>query len=399
MHSCNACGFFTATRYAAQMSISAIIVAAGQGERAGGDTPKQRQSLGGKPVFVWSVEAFLSHPKVTECILVAPAGDEAIYASLVPDAVNTVPGGANRAESVKAGLRDSMVQEPGLVMSHEAARPGLNQGTITTLIDAMANADAAAPALPVSDALKRQYETRLSNIDRSNLYRVQTPQVFRHGDISKALEIAGSLVDDLAAIEARNGKVVLVRGSESLAKITYPDDLKRLERLLMPTPLAPRLGTGFDVHAFEPGDAVTICGVEIPHDQKLAGHSDADVAWHALTDAILGAAALGDIGDHFPPSDPQWKGAPSHLFLAHAVKVAAEAGWALTSCDLTVICEAPKVKPHREAMRQRTADITGLPLDAISVKATTTEGLGFTGRRAGIAAQARAVMSPLPPKA
>ncbi|MEO1188165.1 MAG: 2-C-methyl-D-erythritol 2,4-cyclodiphosphate synthase [Pseudomonadota bacterium] len=158
--------------------------------------------------------------------------------------------------------------------------------------------------------------------------------------------------------------------------------------------VAPRLGTGFDVHAFEPGDNVVLCGVEIPHTQKLSGHSDADVAWHALTDAILGAAALGDIGDHFPPSDPQWRGTASEVFLKHAVKVARTAGWQLTSCDLTVICEAPKVKPHREAMRERTADVTGLPVDAISVKATTTEGLGFTGRGEGIAAQASAVLSP-----
>ncbi len=399
MHSCNACGFFTATRYAAQMSISAIIVAAGRGERAGGDTPKQRQLLGGRPVFAWSVDAFLAHPKISDCVLVAPAGEETIYAKMVPSEVKVVPGGESRTESVKAGLRATMATKQDLVMVHDAARPGLDLDTITALIDAMSEADAAAPALPVADALKRQSEAKLADIDRTDLFRVQTPQVFQHGTITDALETAQALVDDLAAIEARNGTVALVPGSETLAKITYPEDLKRLERLLMPYPHAPRLGTGFDVHAFEPGDAVTLCGVEIPHNQKLAGHSDADVAWHALTDAILGAAALGDIGDHFPPSDSQWKGAPSHLFLEHAVKAAAQAGWALTSCDLTVICEAPKVKPHREAMRQRTADITGLPLEAISVKATTTEGLGFTGRREGIAAQASAVLSPLPAQA
>jgi 2-C-methyl-D-erythritol 4-phosphate cytidylyltransferase/2-C-methyl-D-erythritol 2,4-cyclodiphosphate synthase len=269
---------------------------------------------------------------------------------------------------------------------------------IANLIAAMGSADAAAPALAVSDALKRQAGAHLTTVSRDALYRVQTPQIFKYGQICQALDQSDDLVDDLAAIEALNGTVTLVTGSEHLAKITYPEDLNRLETLLMPQSPAPRFGTGYDVHAFEPGSAVILCGVSIPHDQKLAGHSDADVAWHALTDAILGAAALGDIGDHFPPSDPQWKGAASEVFLEHAVTLAAQAGWALTSCDLTVICEAPKLKPHRDAMRTETARVTGLPISAISVKATTTEGLGFTGRREGIAAQASAVLTPLTAK-
>lgn len=396
MRSCKACGFFTATRYAANMTVRAIIVSAGRGERAGGHTPKQLQLLGGRPVFAWSLAAFQSHPEIAECALVVPPGSEPVYGELCVSGVKIVAGGPSRTESVKAGLSAFEGAQGDLVMIHDAARPGLSQTMISALIDAMQSADAAAPALPVSDALKRQTGDKLCDVSRDHLVRVQTPQVFRHLDIVAALAAEHDLVDDLAAIEARNGKVALIEGSEQLSKMTYPQDLNRLERLLMPLPAAPRLGTGFDVHAFEPGDAVTLCGVSIPHDQKLAGHSDADVAWHALTDAILGAAALGDIGDHFPPSDPEWKGAPSHLFLQHAVELAAGQGWALTSCDLTIICEAPKVKPHREAMRARTAEVTGLPVGAISIKATTTEGLGFTGRREGIAAQASAVLSPLP---
>lgn len=376
------------------MPIAAIIVAAGRGERAGGNLPKQVQPLAGKPVYQWSIDAFLTHDRVEQVILVVPNGEEEVYRSRVDNAIKVVPGGATRTVSVKAGLDACDVSTQDLIMIHDAARPGLDQETISRLIDAMHASDAAAPALPVPDALKRRTQDSLTTVDRAELFRVQTPQIFKYADICEALSQSDDLVDDLAAIEARNGKVTLVEGSELLAKITYPDDLKRLETLLMRSTPAPRFGTGYDVHAFEPGSEVILCGVRIPHDQKLSGHSDADVAWHALTDAILGAAALGDIGDHFPPSDAKWKGAASEVFLQHAVEQAAAAGWTLTSCDLTVICEAPKVKPHREAMRVETARITGLPLDAISVKATTTEGLGFTGRREGIAAQASAVLSP-----
>lgn len=396
MRSCKACGFFIATRYSARMTLSAIIVSAGRGERAGGETPKQLQLLAGKPVFLWSLHAFQAHSSDINCVLVVPPGQETDYARLAGPGVSIVAGGATRTESVKAGLAACADDPNGIVMIHDAARPGLNGRIISALIEAMSSANAAAPALPVADALKRRSGGALNDVSRDALFRVQTPQVFRHNEILAALSDQDHLVDDLAAIEQMNGTVILVDGHENLSKITYPEDLNRLERLLMPPSTAPRFGTGYDVHAFEPGDSVTLCGVSIPHSQKLAGHSDADVAWHALTDAILGAAALGDIGDHFPPSDPQWKGAPSDLFLKHAVKAAAEAGWALTSCDLTVICEAPKVKPHREAMRAATAAITGLPLDAVSVKATTTEGLGFTGRGEGIAAQASAVLSPRP---
>lgn len=375
------------------MKVAAIIVAGGQGTRAGGDLPKQLQSLGRKPVYQWSVDTCLNSEDIDQIVLVRPEHDAERY-PMRPEDVQVCAGGETRSASVRAGLAACDLDDGDIVLIHDAARPGLDSATIKALVHALSDADAAAPALPVADALKRQSETSFSNVDRSGLYRVQTPQAFRFGMIKRALSSDTDLVDDLAAIEAIDGRITLIQGNERLSKITYAEDFERLERLLMPI-LPVRVGTGFDVHAFEPGDQVTLCGVAIPHTQKLSGHSDADVAWHALTDAILGAAALGDIGDHFPPSDPQWSGADSAIFLKAAVELAERSGFQLSSCDLTVICEAPKVKPHREAMRVRTAEITGLPLSAISVKATTTEGLGFTGRREGIAAQASAVLSPV----
>ena len=395
MRSCNTCGFFIATGYSASMKTAAIIVAAGRGQRAGGGLPKQLRPLGGRPVLLWSVDALHGHPEIDQCVLVVPIGQIDAYRDLIDEEITIIEGGETRSASVRAGLNACNIQDDGNVLIHDAARPGLKAETISALIAALANADAAAPALPVADALKRKSDHSLSTVDRSDLYRVQTPQAFLLSAIKSALGENLDLVDDLAAIEASNGRVSLIAGDESLAKITYPEDHARLEKLLMPASPAPRFGTGYDVHALEPGDGVTLCGVKISHTHSLVGHSDADVAWHALTDAILGGAALGDIGDHFPPTDPQWKGAPSDLFLKHAVEIVREAGWALTSCDLTLICEAPKIKPHREAMRRRTAEVTGLPLNAISVKATTTEGLGFTGRDEGIAAQASAVLVPL----
>jgi 2-C-methyl-D-erythritol 4-phosphate cytidylyltransferase/2-C-methyl-D-erythritol 2,4-cyclodiphosphate synthase len=293
------------------------------------------------------------------------------------------------------GLAALALPDDAKVLIHDAARPGLDAAMVTALIEALDHAAAAAPALPVSDALKAKRDGVLTNVDRSGLFRVQTPQAFRFGAIHKALVKGGpDLVDDLAAIEAAGARVQLIAGSARLQKITYPEDFDMLARLLAPTGI-PRVGKGFDVHEFEPGDHVTLCGVHIPHSAKLKGHSDADAGWHALTDAILGAVALGDIGDHFPPSDPRWKNADSALFLKHAQDLATAKGYRIDSCDITVICEAPKVKPHREAMRARTAELLGLPLNAISVKATTTEGLGFTGRREGIAAEAIAVLAPL----
>lgn len=364
----------------------AIIVAAGQGRRAETALPKQWQMLNGKPVISWSIEAFISHPQVDEVIVVTSAD---IPENVDLSGVKLAKGGETRTLSVRSGL-DAILSpaDDTAVLIHDAARPGLTHQIIDELLAALKTSDAAAPALPVQDALKRQNGNALETVSRDALYRVQTPQAFAYGTISKALESATDLVDDLAAVEALGATVALVKGSDRLHKITYAEDFDMVSRLMNSSFAPIRMGSGFDVHAFEPGDHVTLCGVKIPHSARLKGHSDADAAWHALTDAILGAVALGDIGDHFPPSDDRWKDADSGIFLKAAQSLALDAGYAIANCDITVICEAPKVKPHREAMRLRTAELLGLPLDAVSVKATTTEGLGFTGRREGIAAEA-----------
>ncbi len=371
----------------------AIIVAGGKGQRAGADRPKQWQMLLGKRVIDWSIEAFVIHPQVSQVVIVAD--DELGDFSAEPKIIQAKPGDT-RTQSVLSGLAAATVSEGATVLIHDAARPGLDAATISSLIARLQDpsVSGAAPAMPVADALKTHAGQSWTNVDRTGLVRVQTPQAFRLGEIRAALAAAGpDLVDDLTAIEAAGGRVEMVSGSARLTKITYPEDFDMLARLLSPTG-APRIGKGYDVHEFEAGTHVTLCGVAIPHIAKLKGHSDADAAWHALTDAILGAVALGDIGDHFPPSDPQWKGADSGLFLKEAQRLAEAKGYVIANCDITVICEAPKVKPHREAMRARTAELLGLPLDAVSVKATTTEGLGFTGRREGIAAEAVALLMP-----
>jgi 2-C-methyl-D-erythritol 4-phosphate cytidylyltransferase/2-C-methyl-D-erythritol 2,4-cyclodiphosphate synthase len=372
--------------------VAVLIVAGGKGLRAGAEAPKQWQALLGRRVVDWSIDAFSRHPAVKDIVVVA---SEDVGAPGAGQRFSRAEPGATRTQSVLSGLAALDLPHDAKVLIHDAARPGIDEVTINALIDALDVSDAAAPALPVSDALKTENEGRLKSVDRAGLYRVQTPQAFRLGAIRSALAAAGpDLVDDLAAVEAAGARVTLVAGSLRLSKITYPEDFDMMSRLLAPTG-APRVGQGFDVHEFETGDHVTLCGVHIPHLAKLKGHSDADAGWHALTDAILGAVALGDIGDHFPPSDPRWKNADSGIFLKHAQSLAEAKGYRIDNCDITVICEAPKVKPHREAMRARTAELLGLPLDAVSVKATTTEGLGFTGRREGIAAEAIAVLMPL----
>lgn len=372
----------------------AIIVAGGRGQRAGAERPKQWQMLLGKRVIDWSIEAFVHHPQVSQLVIVAGA-----ELGPLPESSKILQAkpGDTRTLSVLSGLAAATVSEDAIVLIHDAARPGIDAATISSLIARLQDpsVSGAAPAMPVADALKSNTGQNWTNMDRTGLVRVQTPQAFRLGEIRAALSAAGpDLVDDLTAIEAAGGKVEMVSGSARLTKITYPEDFDMLARLLSPTG-APRIGKGYDVHEFEAGTHVTLCGVAIPHIARLKGHSDADAAWHALTDAILGAVALGDIGDHFPPSDPQWKGADSGLFLKQAQRLAEAKGYVIANCDITVICEAPKVKPHREAMRARTAELLGLPLDAVSVKATTTEGLGFTGRREGIAAEAVALLMPV----
>lgn len=372
----------------------AIIVAAGSGSRLGGATPKQFQTLGGKPMLLWSVEAMLQCKNVATIVVVAPPGKENRVRSLLPHAwhLHVIPGGATRTDSVRAGLDALAPINPACVLIHDAARPGLTPAIVDDLMAALATADAAAPALPLADALKSTANNTVRSISRDNVMRVQTPQAFRWSVISNAF--AGSpdpAVDDLALVEAAGAKVILTPGSLQLMKITYPEDLAVAEKLIAGPTM--RVGTGFDVHGFEPGDAVILCGVAIPHTKKLEGHSDADAAWHALTDAILGALALGDIGDHFPPSDPQWKGAASVKFLKHAVRLASERGFRIANADITILAERPKISPHREAMRRATAEALGVTTDIVSVKATTTEKLGFVGREEGIAAQASVLLS------
>lgn len=375
--------------YGSNMTAIALIVAAGSGSRTGGATPKQFRQLGHQLVVDWSVEAFQRDDRLSNTILVV-SSDRLDWAKGRYDesGIRIVQGGTTRAESVRLAL--AAISEPSdHVFIHDAARPGISQAVLDALFAALTEAKAAAPALVVADALKRDDGSKLETVDRGNLYRVQTPQAFDFETIRAALSHADkAFVDDLQAVEAAGTRVVLVPGEEQLAKITFPGDLERVEQMMTTRTVSSRIGKGFDVHAFCDGDHVVMCGLKIPHDRGLAGHSDADVGWHALTDAILGAAALGDIGDHFPPSDDRWKDADSRQFLVHAVDLAKASGWTIGNCDLTIICEAPKIKPHREAMREATADATGLALDAVSVKATTTEGLGFTGRAEGIAAEA-----------
>jgi 2-C-methyl-D-erythritol 4-phosphate cytidylyltransferase / 2-C-methyl-D-erythritol 2,4-cyclodiphosphate synthase len=375
--------------------VAAIIVAAGSGSRLGGQVPKQFLMLGGKPVLLWSVEAMLRCNKIAGVVVVAPPGSTDQTAALLPanPRLRVIPGSPiSRTESVRAGLNALSATAPTKVLIHDAARPGLTGDVLEELLTALDGSPAACPALPVTDALKDTSAGGVRSVPRDSLVRVQTPQAFRWDAITSAYaSTTDAAVDDLALVEARGAKITLTPGREALMKITYPEDIALAEKLIASPAL--RVGTGFDVHGFEPGDAVILCGVRIPHTKRLEGHSDADAGWHALTDAILGALALGDIGDHFPPSDPQWRGAASVQFLKHAVKLAHDRGFHIANADITILAERPKISPHREAMRLATADALAVSPDVVSVKATTTEKLGFVGREEGIAAQAVVLLS------
>ena len=372
----------------APSSTAAIVVAAGQGLRAGGEVPKQFAAWRGKPLVRHSVEAFV-RAGLARIVVVIPAGVESMAeAALAGLDVEIVSGGETRQDSVAAGLAQLADHPPGAVLIHDAARPGLTQPVIARLIEALAASPGAVPVLPVVDSL---YRDGSGPVSRDSLHRIQTPQAFRFDAILAAhrawpgATIAG---DDAEVARAAGLEVALVEGDESLRKVTYAADLAVPRR-------GPRTGFGFDVHRLVTGEELWLCGVRIDHPKGLAGHSDADVALHAVTDAVLGAAAAGDIGDHFPPSDPQWRGASSDRFLAHAVALAGEAGYGVGHVDLTILCEAPRIGPYKAAMRARLAQILGIELGAVSVKATTTERLGFTGRGEGIAAQAVATLHPI----
>lgn len=372
------------------MGFSAIVVAAGSGSRAGG--AKQWRRVAGKPVVRWSVEALLdAGAREVVVVIAADAREEADAALAGLDGWRAVFGGATRAASVCAGLAALGGADDEPVLIHDAARPFLSAEAIARLLTGLVDADGVLPALPVADSLRRGHDGMVGGaVDRENLWRAQTPQAFRLKTIRDAYAVwpaDEAATDEAAVVERAGGRVRLIPGDARLTKLTYPEDFAMAEAL-SPARTTIRIGQGFDVHRWGPGTSVWLCGVEIPHDQTLIGHSDADAGLHALTDAILGAIADGDIGDHFPPSDPQWKGASSDRFLVHAAERVALRGGRIVNVDVTLICEQPKVKPHRQAMRERLADLLKLPLDAVSVKATTSEGLGFTGRGEGLAAQA-----------
>lgn len=369
------------------MRIAAILVAAGSGIRFGAEVPKQFLTIAGKPVIRHAAEALAAHVS-----LLQPVGDAApIEAALagVAGCLPVVAGGATRQDSVRAGLEALVPHAPDIVLVHDAARPVIPAGTVPALLAALRESPGAIPAAPVADTLKRVVRGVITEtVARTGLFRAQTPQAFRFQTLLAAHRsgLTGA-TDDASLLEAAGETIEVVPGSDDNIKLTYPEDLVRLERI-MTVPLVPRVGTGFDVHVLEAGRPLFLCGLKVPHDKGLAGHSDADVGIHALCDAIYGALAEGDIGRHFPPGDATWKDADSARFLIHAAERITARGGRLVNADVTLICERPKITPHAAAMIVRLASLLGVAPDRVSVKATTTEKLGFTGRGEGIAAQA-----------
>ncbi len=366
------------------MTTAAIIVAAGRGVRAGGGVPKQWRPLAGSTVLGRTLAVFETHARVDRLVVVLHPDDIA-EANL---AAEVVPGGATRRDSVLAGL-EAVEGACDRVLIHDAARPCVAPAVIDRVLAALEEAPGAAPALEVTDALWTGADGIVTGTqDRSGLYRAQTPQGFHTEAILVAHRaFEGDAADDVEIARAAGLDVRIVEGDRDNIKITRPEDFARAETILRGG-MDIRSGNGFDVHRFGPGDHVVLCGVRVPHDRSLQGHSDADVGWHTMTDAIYGALAEGDIGRHFPPSDPQWKGADSAVFLRHAVGLAGERGFRVANIDLTLICEHPKIGPHATDMIARTAEVTGVEAGRISIKATTSERLGFTGRGEGIAALA-----------
>ncbi|MCU0900452.1 MAG: bifunctional 2-C-methyl-D-erythritol 4-phosphate cytidylyltransferase/2-C-methyl-D-erythritol 2,4-cyclodiphosphate synthase [Cypionkella sp.] len=366
------------------MTTAAIIVAAGRGTRAGGDLPKQWQLLAGKPVLDHTIDAFFGRVDRV-CVVIHP--DDLPRAARF--GLPLVAGGATRAESVRNALDSLAGTGVTKVLIHDGARPLVTPRVIGDVLAALDHSVGAAPALPVTDALWRGGASVTGTAPRDGLWRAQTPQGFRFDAILAAHRAhPGGAADDVEVARAAGHDVRIVPGDEDNLKLTFAADFARAERILKDRKMDIRLGNGYDVHAFTEGDGVWLCGVKVPHGRALLGHSDADVGMHALTDAIYGALAEGDIGVHFPPSDPQWKGAASEIFLRHAMQRVAARGYVLANCDVTLVCERPKIGPHQAAMRQALAAIMGVEMDRISVKATTSERLGFTGREEGIAALA-----------
>jgi 2-C-methyl-D-erythritol 4-phosphate cytidylyltransferase/2-C-methyl-D-erythritol 2,4-cyclodiphosphate synthase len=379
----------------------ALVVAAGRGTRFGGRRPKQYETLAGRPLLHHGLAALAGHPAIAGVRAVIHADDRALYERAAEGLalLDPVPGGASRQDSARLGLESLEGLAPKHVLIHDGARPLLPAAVIERVLRALEHSQGAIAALPVTDTLKREANGRVAEtVAREGLWRAQTPQGFHFSAILAAHRAAAGaeLTDDAAVAEHAGLPVALVQGAPENLKVTTPEDLARAEAILArPGGAAQetRTGGGFDVHRFGPGDHVTLCGVRVPHDRALIGHSDADVALHALTDAILGALGAGDIGQHFPPNDPRWRGADSALFLRDAGARVAALGGRIVNVDVTVICEAPRLAPHRAAMVSRLAELLEIVPERVNVKATTTEGLGFTGRGEGIAAQASATIA------
>jgi len=380
----------------ATSKVYALIVAAGRGERAPGDKPKQYRTLAGKAVLRWVLEAFARHPLIGGVQAVIGAGDRPDYDAAVRDLdlLEPVTGGATRQDSVRSGLEALSAHRPEHVLIHDGARPFVSNGLIRRVVNALGTAEAVVPLIPVADTLRRITEGGYEIVPRETLRRAQTPQGFNFETILSAhrkyRDVAAT--DDAALAERYGVRLADVPGEEMNLKLTTPEDFTLADAIASGFRSDVRTGTGFDVHKFTAGDHVWLCGIRIPHVAGLEGHSDADAGLHAATDAILGAIAQGDIGMHFPPSDPKWRGAPSHIFLARAGELVAAMNGIIVNLDITLICEAPKLAPYRDEMRSRVADILGVEIGRVSVKATTTEGLGAMGRREGIAAQAIATV-------
>jgi 2-C-methyl-D-erythritol 4-phosphate cytidylyltransferase/2-C-methyl-D-erythritol 2,4-cyclodiphosphate synthase len=387
----------------APQEIAVVIVAAGRGERAGSPEsgPKQYRRIGGEPVIRHTIRAFAAVPAIGRIVVAIHADDDALFtesAASLAARVSMVVGGLSRQESTLRALRSLAAEPPAIVLIHDGVRPFIERELVENVIACAESGVGALPAVAVADTLKRVRAGMIATVDRTDLHAAQTPQGFPFAPILAAHEAAASsgrtdFTDDASIAEWAGLEVRIVPGSASNVKLTYPRDLamadERLARIASSFPDV-RTGNGYDVHAFETGDAVTLCGVRIPHDRKLSGHSDADVGLHALTDALLATCGAGDIGTHFPPSDPQWKGAASHIFVEHAAKIVRARGGRIANTDITLICEAPRVGPHREAMTAALSAMLGISPDRISVKATTNEKLGFIGREEGIAAIATA---------
>ncbi|MDE2488685.1 MAG: bifunctional 2-C-methyl-D-erythritol 4-phosphate cytidylyltransferase/2-C-methyl-D-erythritol 2,4-cyclodiphosphate synthase [Alphaproteobacteria bacterium] len=373
------------------MNFSAVVVAAGSGLRAGPGEPKAWRLLGGKPIVRWSVEGLLSGGAREVVVVVARDRlgqvDEAL-AGL--ERWKAVTGGRTRAESVQAGLAALSGARNQPVLVHDAARPFVTRAHVERLLAGLEVADGAIPTLPVPDTLKRGEGLVDETVSRDGLWRAQTPQAFRIGRLKAAYRrwpTSEEPTDDAAVMERAGGQVAMIPGDPMLMKLTFPEDFLLAEQLAASRRIV-RTGLGIDAHRFGQGDVVWLCGIRIEHDLGLIGHSDADAGLHALTDAVLGAIGEGDIGEHFPPSDPRWRGASSDQFLRHAVSLLASHGGRVLNADVTLICERPKIRPHRDVMRARIAELLDVPVQRVSVKATTTEGMGFTGREEGIMAQA-----------